>query len=661
LERLTEKIRPGYRQDIDGLRAIAIVLVVAYHVFPAYLPGGFIGVDVFFVISGYLITGIVLGQRGGLTAKLGEFYAHRIRRIFPALIVVLTAVLAGGAALLLPDEMVHLKQDALASALFVANIRFWKDAGYFDVLAPLKPLLHLWSLGVEEQFYLVWPWVIWLLAMRSRAAVMVGIALIAAISFALNFTLVDAHPIGVFYLLPTRMWELCIGAALVGFDQLSRMPKPARGLLALTGLAAILSAAAFYSAGVAVPGSFALLPTLGAAAIIAAGKNSFIGMRILGNPAAAYLGRVSYPLYLWHWPLLSFVQIISFHEAHWPLRLTVVVAAILLAILTYELVEKPLRARKARRLAGALLGAMACVAVVSLLLPTTLARGTDALALLWPYGGEQPAPQCERSFPWMNKQGLWFCEANSDAPANLLILGDSHADELYPGMVAALPGWSILSIGTCEPDDIRLRAGVFGGGACAGDRPLEQSRFVHDLIRRQQHIHYAILSAEWPAFTAKGEKADPWSGKQASPAFDLVVPDSRFPHPSQRDAYFVGLNRRVDFLESHGIKIILSLATPMLPYDVRRCLSRPFRQASENCTFSRNEWTISQASFVSIAKDLKRKHPTLTIIDPVGLFCRQDKCSVISKGNIYLRDDNHLSVDGSLLVASAFKVPLKGE
>jgi len=266
-----------YRPDIDGLRAIAVLMVLVYHAVPSALPGGFIGVDVFFVISGYLISGNVIRDidRGVFTFL--DFYARRFRRIVPALAVVLAVVWAPSPYLLLPAELTNLARHVVAGATFTTNLLLWKEAGYFDAAAESKPLLHLWSLGVEEQFYLLWPPI--LLAAStvvSRRARVIALLLIA--SFSLNVALVSHHAIAAFYLLPTRLWELLIGGALAhwqnGSNRSAAMPPRIADLAASLAIAVLVGAGFVLDAHSRFPGWWALAPTLAAAVLIATGERA---------------------------------------------------------------------------------------------------------------------------------------------------------------------------------------------------------------------------------------------------------------------------------------------------------------------------------------------------------------------------------------------------
>ena len=305
----------GYRPDIDGLRAVAVVCVVAYHGFPKIARGGFIGFDVFFVISGFLITSLIAKDIAAGTFRFGDFYARRIRRIFPALAAALIGALTLGALVLDPSEFKALGLHVAAGAGFLSNALLWAQAGYFDQAAEFKPLLHLWSLAVEEQFYIIWPLALYLCARLrgSLGALAIGFA---AASFALNLYLSAVDPVADFYFVFSRIWELLIGAALAltAVDARRLPPKLADAAAAL-GLALIVAGVLVFYAAQPFPGWRALAPTLGAALVIAAGPAAFVNARLLSARATVAIGKISYPIYLWHWPLLAFARIREGGEA----------------------------------------------------------------------------------------------------------------------------------------------------------------------------------------------------------------------------------------------------------------------------------------------------------------------------------------------------------
>src|ERR1700737_4981596 len=330
-----------YRPDIDGLRAIAVILVVLYHAFPDAMPGGFVGVDIFFVISGFLITGIIARELETQRFSLLGFYNRRIRRIFPALIVVLCTVLVLGWLWMLPAAYTQLSSDVFASAAFLANIALLLQSGYFDVEAARKPLLHLWSLGIEEQFYLFWP-LIRMLVARLRLSILVAASVIGIGSFVLNAALIGSNPIAPFYLPFTRAWELLAGAVLAcSWNEVSQT-FAASNRRASIGLVLIATVAGVLDTKSAFPGWWAVLPVAGAALLLSAPAAWFCRTLLASRPLV-WSGLISSPLYLWHWPLLVFFGIIKFGPLTLLERELTLGLSALLAWLTYRFVESPFR------------------------------------------------------------------------------------------------------------------------------------------------------------------------------------------------------------------------------------------------------------------------------------------------------------------------------
>lgn len=437
----------NYRADVDGLRAVAILLVLWFHAFPDILPGGFIGVDVFFVISGFLITGIFLRGVEKGTFSFAHFYAQRARRLLPALMVVLPATLAAGWHWLWPQEYAQLATHAAAAAAFVLNIQLWTEAGYFDAATELKPLMHLWSLGIEEQFYLVYPCLLWLgwRLRRNAVAVIVGVVLL---SFTANLWLLNRDPAGAFFLPHARFWELALGGLLAWWRHkrgpTTGHPPTWRQLLPWFGLAAIGVGAATLRPDTPYPGIAALLPVAGALALILAGPQTWVNRRLLGSRPMVLIGLISYPLYLWHWPLLSFARIIHTETPTATVRWAAVALSFVLAWLTFRYVETPVRfgSRRIAKLAGVV--ATVCVTALT----AWLLRASDGapwrlppeaasmLAYQYDYRNGYREGSCflrpeqtEREFAAC--PDTWAANGKS-----WLLWGDSHAAHLIPGMLA---------------------------------------------------------------------------------------------------------------------------------------------------------------------------------------------------------------------------------
>lgn len=363
--------KAGYRPDIDGLRAFAILSVIGFHAFPTAVPGGFVGVDVFFVISGFLISTILYAEfrRPGATAGgvIAGFYGRRIRRIFPSLLVVLIGCYLAGYRILVPGEFTHLAQHAMAGAGFCLNLVLAREAGYFDTQSFAKPLLHLWSLGVEEQFYLLWPLLVWL-AFRLRLGFRRTAVFLGALSFFWCVTKpVDAGATGENFFLPQmRFWELMVGAAAAAFYPGARAAlgrtRILSNVLALAGAAFLGCSLWLVNQRMDIPNLWSLLPTAGAALVICAGEATWVA-RMLSHRILVWIGLISYPLYLWHWPILSFAQIYLGETGELMPKLAAIGISFLLAWATYRFVETPCRFGRALPLkTGALAGAMALVA-----------------------------------------------------------------------------------------------------------------------------------------------------------------------------------------------------------------------------------------------------------------------------------------------------------
>lgn len=350
-----------YRPDIDGLRALAVLAVVGFHAFPDVIKGGFAGVDVFFVISGFLITGILqkslqindlTQERLSFWSYIGKFYQRRIVRIFPALLTVLATSFALAWLLLQPAEFKTLGKHMLAGAGFVSNIVYWQEAGYFDAAAETKTLLHLWSLAVEEQFYLIWPvlmWAAWRLASKFKSLKLEMSWLIAGLltlSFAWNVLHIHAHPVATFYLPFSRFWELLAGALLAVLAAKSSIETSSRttqNLKSFAGLLLIAAAVYLLTKDKRFPGWWAVLPVLGSYLVISAGQQAWVNQVILSNRVLVSIGLISYPLYLWHWPLLAFLRSVSLETPSMAMLWAAVAASFILAYLTYWLIERPMR------------------------------------------------------------------------------------------------------------------------------------------------------------------------------------------------------------------------------------------------------------------------------------------------------------------------------
>lgn len=432
--RVTEKYRP----DIDGLRAIAVGSVVAFHAFPNFFKGGFVGVDIFFVISGYLISGIIVDAVEDRRFSYLDFYIRRIRRIFPALIVVIAATLFVGWYVLLPDEFERLGKHLAAGAGFATNLVLWGEAGYFDVSSDTKPLLHLWSLAIEEQFYILWPLILGPVWRRKRGLLLATLS-IAAISFAYNVISVVHHPVAAFYSPLARFWELMLGGVLAYLvRQKGEWLAQFHALRAAAGLLLIGVSVFALNREFAFPGYWALLPTFGAFLVISAGFTNWISKYLLGNRLMVGVGLISYPLYLWHWPILVFAKIVKGGLLTPTDRVTAIAASVALAFLTYRFVEYPIRHSAALRvpqglIAQGLAAAMAGAGALGLLIFTDainsrLRNENIAPILAASYDWQYPPVAAERH----TFGELRYFRESSKLDSYTLFVGDSNMEQYAP-------------------------------------------------------------------------------------------------------------------------------------------------------------------------------------------------------------------------------------
>ena len=338
-------LHPKYRPDIDGLRAVAVLLVVGFHAFPEWIHGGFIGVDIFFVISGYLISTIIFENLEKNRFSFLDFYSRRIRRIFPALILVLSFCFLMGWFLLTPKEFDQVGQHLVGGVGFISNFIFWKNSGYFDNLAELKPLLHLWSLGIEEQFYIIWPILLWLAWRVGIRFITITIGLLA-FSFLFNIFEVNQDLVADFYNPISRFWELLIGATLaysVLYNKsVTEYLKPYQNIASCFGFLLIFITACILNKVSLFPGWWAVMPTIGTALIILS-TSGFLNRTVLSSRFMVWCGLISFPLYLWHWPILSFLRIIWGSTPPVLFRVYAVCFGVFFSWLTYRYIERPIR------------------------------------------------------------------------------------------------------------------------------------------------------------------------------------------------------------------------------------------------------------------------------------------------------------------------------
>lgn len=444
----------NYRREIDGLRAIAVLPVILFHAGFETFSGGFVGVDVFFVISGYLITTIILAELEQGKFSIVNFYERRARRILPALFLVMFVCIPFAWFWLLPSDMKDFSQSIFAVSVFASNILFLRESGYFDTAAELKPLLHTWSLAVEEQYYVLFPLFLLLFWKLGKRWILVTLGLVFVASLAVAQWAAYAKPAAAFYLLPTRGWELLIGAFSAFYlSKASRKDfgKTVSEVGGWLGVALILYAVFTYSKATPFPGLYALVPTLGTLLIILFVTQQTTVGRFVGNGAFVGIGLVSYSAYLWHQPLLAFARTYTFNQLDIQLTTTLIFLSFVLAFLSLKYVETPFRSKS--KIARKSIFSLSLLGVIFFILFGAVGHIKDG------FPGNQ-APINDAFFDWQypgnlsktNIDGYYKLQAGK--PIDVLFFGDSHAEQFAPlssEMMALGLNVGFLSEGGCPP------------------------------------------------------------------------------------------------------------------------------------------------------------------------------------------------------------------
>ena len=621
-----------YRADIDGLRAVAVLLVFAYHLGTARVKGGFVGVDVFFVISGYLIGSIILTEIDASRFSLLSFYERRVRRIFPALFVTLavTAVLAY--RFFLPAEMDEFAKSLLAATFSFSNILFYHQSGYFEGAAAMKPLLHTWSLAVEEQFYIFLP--LFLLSLRRLTFVKrrLSVLLAALLSFVLSVWGALHSPEATFYLAHTRAWELLLGT-LVALGLVPQFVNVIwRNAASLVGIAMILAAAILYDKTTPFPGLAAALPCFGTALIIAAGRNgsSWIGTALSLRPIV-FVGTISYSLYLWHWPLIVFQGasgILAQGLSPKAAKLVVLGVSFVVAALSWRFVERPFRdSRKTLPRSRLFQIASATASLLAIFGATALA--TRGFPARYPLEAVRVASFLENFDPATQAQyraGTCFltsrdlkasfdpavCLKNVPSERNELLIGDSHAAQLWFGLSSVFKNINFMqaTASGCKP--------TFEQPMGADQRCRQLMDYVLRDYLRGHHVDSVLIAARWDG--------------------------SDLPR----------LQRTVQSLKDRGIRVILF--GPMVQYDsaLPRLLAISIQQNAPDIPAGHRVAYYEKLD--AQMSQLARESFDVRYVSFFDLICRHGQClEYASKGVPLQSDYGHLTGDGSVVIAGKLR------
>lgn len=605
----------SYRPDIDGLRAIAVLGVFIFHVFPSLLPGGYAGVDVFFAISGYLITSILLEDCRKERFSILRFYGRRIRRILPALLLTIGVTWGLGYALLTPTEFKELARSIVRSSYFANNFLLVSQAGYFDTSAELKPLLHLWSLAVEEQFYIVWPWLIlltWRFAPQKRWLPLT----IALPSLAACLILTPIQPVSSFYLPHTRAWELIAGA-MVAISGPALRQRLCHTLSAawLAPLGTLLIAIAYFgfSGNTPYPGWRALFPVVGACLIILGNGEGRFATGLLASRAAVLIGLISYPLYLWHWVFLAYGRIL-FDQLSTHLALSLAALSLIAAWATYRFVEYPIR--HAPKTWDTLIPA-ACLTVLLVFGGlgdftrsnegfTSRIPNNDWQTLLWP-DNLLVDPTCRKEIaPEIN---IGYCRLSHSGPPTHALFGDSHANHFFDGLSEKIQaeGGNLLQL-------------------AAPNKPSNDPSWKNlEFLISQQQITTVFIAYH--------------QGR-------INETDNPF-----REIFQTLVAR----LQAAGKHVIAITDNAEFDFDPRLNVARPafaYRLGASSDLDEKNTASLTQirrkrARYFAYISDLHQKFPELRFLDALGPFCSHTICQARQNGTLLFRDRHHLTLDGS--------------
>ncbi len=622
------------------------------------------GVDIFFVISGYLISLILFRELSAGAFSFANFYARRVRRLFPALVVVLSATIAFGGFVLFADEYKRLGKHAASAILFLLNFRLIDEAGYFDVASVAKPLLHLWSLSVEEQFYLFWPLLLVLLRRLglqngSVLAILSGASLIYALDLAQHdFDALFFHPLA-------RFWELLAGSVLAhvhhqeGTHVLpSRIGHRIKDALSAVGLVAIILPLLLWHRDFTHPGWLTIVPVLGAVIVIACGSLA-AGNRLLALKPLVWIGLISYPLYLWHWPILSFLHIVESGKPHLAALWLGAGFSLLLAATTYRYIEQPLRVplQSRTRLVG-LMGTMGVLLAISVFvvksdgLPNRPALRHDRAAEA--YMKREPAQDQACMARFAASVAPVYCRQQGSNERMIAVIGDSHAHVLFDGVAALAAklgyGTLLLANSSCPPFD----------GAVTGRNLSERSRCAANIetiltaIERDSSVKFTVIASRGPQYI---------SGSGFGPAEEtyLYPPISAWPNTDSgslrlpADVFRDGIKRTVKRLHEQEIKVAYVLQVPELGVSVRNCMQRPWTLTNIDlgCTVAYPVYRNRMFLYRSLIEQVSTSLNFMSVADLESVFCNEASCNGRRDGQLLYADDNHLNIFGSNRVAPA--------
>lgn len=664
-----------YRPEIDGLRALAVIPVILFHAGIEAFQGGFIGVDVFFVISGYLITGIILRDLRANRFTLTHFYERRARRILPALLTVSVICIPAAWLWMMPEQLEAFAASLISVQAFASNFYFWKTSGYFASASETLPLLHTWSLAVEEQYYLAFPFLM-LLLWRRNSRLVAAIVIGALLSFVLaqwggNFSLRGASlikpqpewtaiPNWAFYFPIARAWELFAGALtaiyMADLDASRQVSKARTEAMAALGLGLILVPIFYFNAATPFPGASALVPVAGTLLIVRYGARSALIARSLRTPAMVGIGLISYSLYLWHQPLFAFTRIVNNEPLSAAQTVVLIALAVVPAFLTWKYVEQPIRR-------GVWMSRWQFVAAILAL--TVLCAGFGLVCLAqagfpqrWTlpaevaasFGGSEQYRKCFDVPDAHETNSAAICRLGAEAGRpEFMVNGDSHMLALLPAFEAAAKEKRIAGefagMSACPP--------FLGIHSLRADwqtyncNRLNQWVFEHV---KSQGIKKIFLVSRWTYYTDGG-----YDGSNFS--FIGESQEERGDKARSREVFASGLVRTVAQYRSIGVKVFLIDQIPQQRVEPQMAYYRAYQADDPLAVLKKMEITreAHQQLMAYVHRNFALVEAQATIIRLDGLLCRDGRCAIGEPGESYYRDNSHLSGTGALHVAPALQ------
>lgn len=634
-----------YRADVDGLRAIAVLLVLFYHA-SIGCPGGFVGVDVFFVISGYLITGLILKEIYAGQFQIRKFYERRIRRIVPTLAVVLLSCLAAGWLLLPPTAYDGLGKSVIAQVLLSPNIYLWRTAGYFTAHAAYQPLLHTWSLGVEEQFYLLLPGLLVLLCRYSRRFLFPTVLSLCIASFCLSVYCGLRQPDFNFYLLPTRAWELGLGSLLAIIPAQFPIKKWLAETLSCIGLAMILCAAFLYNNDTIFPGVAALLPVVGTFLVIFANDHALTSTgKLLSLRPVVFIGLISYSLYLWHWPVLVFFNISRCWmpgSSPLGLRLLLLATSIIIASLSWRYIETPFRKRTVLKSRPQIFAFAALTTVVILLAGLSVHKmqgvpsRVNAAVIQYENGKTDLAFREEVTLK--NALAGQFTElgaSDKHQPVYLLVWGDSHAKSVLPTLNRLCRDYKVRGVAAAHSSTAPLINFQSNGRGALKEHSMAYNKAVLDFISRK-HVKNVLLVGYWNGYIRRGGNV----GR--------------------------GLEETIDALKDTGTRIWIMKQVPL-----QNCAYPPMalavaamhHQEPKGLAISLEEERKKCRTESQIFKGLTAKFSNVTVLDPTLLLTDSKGICYLEKNgrSVYYDGYGHLTIAGATELCPLFRPIFDGD